>query len=545
MDANAALRERAAVKAKLRCEAAHRSLLIVTIALAGGVSASAESSVVPAYQIGDVVAADVLAPFEFAVVNPDQTEKLRQAELAKVPAIYRFDPWIAVEAEEKLAAAFNRVRTVFVTSMEIAARKVPLDEATIAHPSFWQFVAWFTNRYPDMPVTTNLARAWALEESDDPIRFQTQTALREVMSRYIRADAIPARTDTDQVQLFSRESPGARPNLADLEDTGEVVSREEIASLSEARRELRARLCDDGEELAAFAERFVQENLTFDDWLTAQRRRERVAELVVFDQYSPGQIIARANQVVDSRAKAALDIVAVATKRQSRAAESSAQSHAPLGQRLFTMAHELWRLSQQHPALVMILLVTGMVVGWRVTVSRKTIASIDVKGYEVSKNHEISSPFLPVLSDHIAFALNSAPTLTPDMAAVHAGAEWQMQLREAEHRAEELLSLVRAGLAPYLAKELTRRLVHELISHRASLLRAHQLAAEEILALESRFEKVHHDLRERLSVYEQRTVELEKELASKTEQTRELLKAATTLTQSKIEQKPGKAFVCN
>src|SRR5688572_5491283 len=282
MDANAVLRERAAVKAKLRCEAAHRSLLLVTIALAGGIPACAESSLVPTYQLGDIVAADVLAPFEFAVVNPEETEKLRQVELAKVPAIYRFDPWIAVEAEEKLAAAFNRARTAFVTSMEIAARKAPLDEATIAHPSFWQFVAWFTNRYPDMPITTNLARAWALEEADDPIRFQTQTALREVMGRYIRADALSARADTDQIRLFSLESPAMRPNLADLKDSGDVVPREEIASVSEARKELRARLCDDGEELAAFAERFVQENLTFDDWLTAQRRRERAAELVVF-----------------------------------------------------------------------------------------------------------------------------------------------------------------------------------------------------------------------------------------------------------------------
>jgi hypothetical protein len=124
--------------------------------------------------------------------------------------------------------------------------------------------------------------------------------------------------------------------------------------------------------------------------------------------------------------------------------------------------------------------------------------------------------------------------------------QWQGQLREAEQRAEDLLALVRAGLAPHLAKELTHNLVQQLAYQRLTLLRAHRLAEQEIVALEMRFDKVCRELQERVSTYEKRTAELEKELVSKTEQTRQLMNATILLTQEKVAQKKAaEPFACN
>ena len=100
----------------------------------------AAASSAPRYKSGDLATNDVVAPFDFAVVNHEQTERLRREELAKVPAVYRCDPWSGVQAEEKFGAVFSTTRSAFLDAMEVAAKKRVVDEATLDHPSFWRFV---------------------------------------------------------------------------------------------------------------------------------------------------------------------------------------------------------------------------------------------------------------------------------------------------------------------------------------------------------------------------------------------------------------------
>ena len=75
----------------------------------------------PEYRTGDVATRDIIAPFEIAVVNAERTERLRQQELDKLPAIYRFDPWVTLRTEENFSQAFSRTRAAFLENMEIAA----------------------------------------------------------------------------------------------------------------------------------------------------------------------------------------------------------------------------------------------------------------------------------------------------------------------------------------------------------------------------------------------------------------------------------------
>src|SRR5688500_7792149 len=98
-------------------------LRILTCWLAAVWMAQAVDVSIPQYRPGDVASADVVAPFEFAVVNPEQTDRLRQQELEKVPAIYRFNPWFAVEVEEKFSVTFTKTRGAFLDAMETASGK--------------------------------------------------------------------------------------------------------------------------------------------------------------------------------------------------------------------------------------------------------------------------------------------------------------------------------------------------------------------------------------------------------------------------------------
>jgi hypothetical protein len=484
------------------------------------------SGAIPRYRPGEVATNEVIAPFEFAVVNHEQTERLRREEVAKVPAVFRCDPWVAVQAEEKLIAAFGTTRSAFLQAMETAARKRVLDEATVAHPSFWRFVEWFQKQQPGFPLPTNLVTAWALGRDD--MELQLRTALREAMSRSIRADVVAASADTPFVQVLVTEHPDARMTLDDLRVRAQVFPASDILKLSEARKQLT--LTNGLEAFSGFVGSFLRENLVFEEWLTTLKRQTRSAELVVFDQYSAGQMVVQAGQIIDGKAAAALDVLAAAVARNEARMPVTTPVPPVLAPPLRTTLESLRDSGSRHLWLASLFAGLLVVVFWRLIATRSAAPANSMEGYTKER------AFLPARTEESRDAETRVVTR----------GEWRAQLREAEHRAEELLALVRAGLAPHLAKELTHKLVQELMSQRATLLRAHQLAERDINALEARFEKVYGELRERIGTYEMRTLELEKELTAKAEQTRELMKATILLTQQKLEhKKTGDEYACN
>jgi hypothetical protein len=93
---------------------------------------------------------------------------------------------------------------------------------------------------------------------------------------------------------------------------------------------------------------------------------------------------------------------------------------------------------------------------------------------------------------------------------------------------------MRERLIPHLARLLMGGLVQKLISQRTGLLDTQKRAAVEMTELEDRLEKVHAPLQDRLRAYQQRIAELEKELATKGEENRELTKAKIELARKQL-----------
>ena len=112
---------------------------------------------------------------------------------------------------------------------------------------------------------------------------------------------------------------------------------------------------------------------------------------------------------------------------------------------------------------------------------------------------------------------------------------WRQRALLAEQRAEQARAVVDASLAPQLAQALKEALVQELAVQRRELLQAQQIAAAEIAQLTHHLDELRAPIQERLRSYEMRIQELEKELAARNEENRELLKLKIEIMRHQLE----------
>jgi pSer/pThr/pTyr-binding forkhead associated (FHA) protein len=120
-------------------------------------------------------------------------------------------------------------------------------------------------------------------------------------------------------------------------------------------------------------------------------------------------------------------------------------------------------------------------------------------------------------------------------AANGTAAMWQRRAIKAEQKAERAQTALRSGLASQAAQVFKDKMVTTLLTQRDQLLQAQQCAAVEIAELERRLDEMHLPLQSRLAAYEQRIAELEKALASKTEENQELLQVRIELLRRQLE----------
>src|SRR5256884_2775716 len=105
----------------------------------------------------------------------------------------------------------------------------------------------------------------------------------------------------------------------------------------------------------------------------------------------------------------------------------------------------------------------------------------------------------------------------------------------AEQRAERATELVRKGLIPHLARLMKDTLFYGVASQRAHLLKMQQTGAVQVAELEQRLVKIQSQLQGRLTAYERRIAELEKEVSNKDQANRELLAARIQMVKQTLE----------
>jgi hypothetical protein len=114
---------------------------------------------------------------------------------------------------------------------------------------------------------------------------------------------------------------------------------------------------------------------------------------------------------------------------------------------------------------------------------------------------------------------------------------WRNRALVAEAKADRAHAAIRSGVLGWMRE----RIFQKLSSDRAALLSTQQKAEIEMRELEQRLEQLHTPLQERIQAYERRIAELEKDLAAKGEENRELIGAriAAARQQLNLERERG------
>ncbi|HET7536741.1 MAG TPA: hypothetical protein VFJ90_09820, partial [Candidatus Didemnitutus sp.] len=113
-----------------------------------------------------------------------------------------------------------------------------------------------------------------------------------------------------------------------------------------------------------------------------------------------------------------------------------------------------------------------------------------------------------------------------------AGADdvWRTRALIAEDKAQRAQEAIRSGALGWMKEKIFQVLSRQ----RTELLTAQQRAGQEMLELEQRLEQLHAPLQERIHAYEKRIEELEKDLAAKGEENRELIGARIAAAKQRL-----------
>lgn len=530
---------------------AAKRLLVVSslvVALTGRVFSAVPS--VPDYEVGDIASEGIVTPVQLIVLDPEATEKLRQQEAARVPAIFRHYPDAVDEAEASLRSTFAATREKFLTSLEAAFRRRQLGSTAVANARFARLIGSFQRQNKSFPLTTNLAQVWAKGEEDEPIVAPLVSKLRETMGRTIRADALAqeGKVGPNRVLMVVVRAADGPVDLETVAKRGAPFFRTNIFQLWRVRKELQSAFPSEEQATAKFLAGFVKPNCVFDDELTRQSRAKRTDAIWAADRYEPGQSIVTNGQVVDARIKAALDQLKAKTtveEIKAQAAEERLKAQTTVAQlreqasRAREMANQI-RQRNQWPLVGLILAAFALVL-WRLLRVKAPPATRlparipnDLTPLALQGGAVISCPRC---TETIVVPLTQAQLASQ---LPQTNDSWRHRALLAEQRASQASALIRKSLMPQLARWLMTKVVRSLIRQRTQLVDVQRAAELEVAELERRLASVNAPLEDRLKAYERRIAELENELAAKTRENQELIRAQIDLTRRKLESERSK-----
>jgi hypothetical protein len=209
------------------------------------------------------------------------------------------------------------------------------------------------------------------------------------------------------------------------------------------------------------------------------------------DHYEAGQVIARRGQIVAEKIKAAID------RMKEKTAVTQLQEMVVAGKVKTAENRERVRWIVVAASVFFLF---SIVTIWRLA-RRKPAGSL-----------------LPA-------TIPSGPLERVAVDPNDSNADWRERALLAEARVQKTQEAVRAGVMTQLAQWMSDKFVRRLLSQRRDMVAAQQQAAAELDKAGERLETIHTRMQDRLLAYERRIAELEKELESKGEQNRELIKA--------------------
>jgi membrane-associated HD superfamily phosphohydrolase len=461
------------------------------------------------YQLGDKAEEDIVATSKLSVVDPEGTEALKAKEALRVPAVVRLYTNAADNLETEFRQIFAKTRENFLDSVNKIFGHRTLSDAELSSFKFESLAVLFEKQNRLFPLSTNRAALWASGDADEAYQASLVDTLRETMSAAIRPEPLPEDIKLGYtVRLVSLGDTNTTLTAQAAEREGKSFSRTNFVTLAEVKKGFQSIFPSDERNVAKYLATLLKPNCVVDEGITRELRAKRTDGIWSLYNYEAGQIIAHRGQIIDEKMMAAIDQLkqkAVVGQLQ----ELQVKQQAAVGQLQQLVANDRAKDAQ-----------TEERVRWLMGALAGGVLILAVAVWQMARRRHTMS-LLP------------AP-------AAGSALEWQERALIAEQRTESLQTAARAGLIAHLSRWLSRMLTQRLISQRRLLLDTQSHAAAEMAELEARLERVQAPMKVRLAAYEHRIAELEKELAVRGEENRELLKAKIEMMRKQLEAERGK-----
>jgi membrane-associated HD superfamily phosphohydrolase len=460
------------------------------------------------YQIGDKADEDIVATTKLTVADPDGTEALKQKEAQHVPVVIRYYTNAANMVEARFRDSIHKVRGNFLKSVNKSFGHQPLSADELGSSGFESLATLFQKQNKLFPLSTNRAALWASGDSDRAYEDSLAATLRQTMAAIIRPEPLPADTKAGVWLVPFGDTNGAiSAQLAERD--GKNFSRSSFVALADAKKNFQSLFGTDERDVAKYLATLLTPNCTVDEAATQELRAKRVEGLSSMATFKPGDVVAHRGQVIDKKIKSALDqlkekqVVIQLQELQAKQQAAVSQLQALAASNDAKGAQTQERIRWLAVTLAGAVVILAMAI-WQLARRRQTVSLLPV----------------PVTGG--------------------TAEQWQQRALVAEQRAEKLQAAARAGVLANLSQWLSGAMTQRLLTQRRLLLQAQSKAATEMAELTSRLEKIHAPLQDRLITYEARIVELEKELAARGEENRELLKAKIEMMRKQLEMERGR-----
>ena len=459
----------------------------------------------PDYQLGDRAESDIVAPTKLTVVDEDGTQALRQKARQHVPMVIRYYTNAADDVENLFREAFIVTQNNFLETVDksFGHRKLSVDE--LASGKFYTLAVSFQKQNKLFPLNPSRATLWASGDPDTAYETSLADTLRQAMARPIRPEPLPDGVklgNTERVVSLGETNAALSPQEA--ERVGRNMPRSNLVALAQVRKNFQAIFEPEERDVAKYLATFLKPNCVLDQEVTQELVAKHSENLWAVDNYDTGQIIAHRGQVIDKKIKAALDqLKEKAVVGQLR--EIQIKQEAAVGQLQQLVTDDKLKTTQ-----------TEQRTRWLVGALASVVLILAIAIWQLARRRQSVS-------------------LLPVPATGGSIEQWQERALIAEQQTQKLQTAARAGLFAHLSQWLSRAFTQRLMSQRRLLLDTQNKAVAEMAELEARLEKVHAPLQDRLEAYERRIAELEKELAARGDENRELLKAKIEMMRKQLE----------
>ncbi|HEY3760643.1 MAG TPA: hypothetical protein VGN23_02745 [Verrucomicrobiae bacterium] len=493
-----------------------------------------------AYQVGDVADADIKASVPLDVIDAQATAALKSSEALKTPAIFESYPGATNEITRAFLAVFSNARIDFVDAIQRTYQQSILTNGAIESADFGYFVTAFDAKYKTFPITASLAAAWARGGNGEIEEGRYLGMLLQAMSQPLRPDGELTFVLGDTVRLVPANVTGKKTSLNDAA-RGQLITSSGIITLSQACAQLESNFSEEEQPFARALAAMLKADCAPDKDLTQLARDRAIAGLVVDDHYDAGQLIVRRGETVNAKAKAALDelneklMPGVLT--QQIAAEKAQEQHQEEQAQHAQEQAELAQQQQQEAQKERDLAQTdaqreraqAAAMREQALVAQSQERDIRIRNkWLIGACAVISAIALVVL----LLSLRQRRVVAP-VPGVATMPEATTSLIMPGTPGTQ--TVVPAEFAPHLAQAVKEALVQELAAQRREMLSAQQAATSEIGELVRRLDQLQIPLQERLHTYETQIQQLEKALAVRTEENRELLKMKIEMMRKQLE----------